>query len=75
MCKHYAKFEYKGIKTVGVTDYTLKTMCKHSKCGENVIMSSFNTPKNIINIIKCAQKGDAPLQCANNLIQSLKIKE
>ena len=61
MCKHYAKFEYKGVKTVGVTDYTQITMCKHSECGENVIMSTFKTPKNIINIIKCAQKVGAPL--------------
>ena len=72
MCKHYAKFEYKGVKTVGVTDFTQITMCKHSECGENVIRSSFNTP---INIIKCAQKGGAPLQCANYLKQCLKIKE
>ena len=26
---HYAKFEYKGIKTFGVTDYTNQTPSKH----------------------------------------------
>ena len=26
---HYAKFEYKGMKTVGVTDYTDQTPSKH----------------------------------------------
>ena len=26
---HYAKFEYKGMKTVGVTDYTNQTPAKH----------------------------------------------
>ena len=41
---HYAKFEYKGMKLVGVTDYTGITQCHHSKSG--VIMSKFkNSPK------------------------------
>ena len=26
---HYAKFEYKGLKTVGITDYTNQTPPKH----------------------------------------------
>ena len=29
MNNRYAKFEYKGIKTVGVTDYTNQTPSKH----------------------------------------------
>ena len=29
MNNHYAKFEYKGMKTVGVTDYTSQTTPKH----------------------------------------------
>ena len=29
--KHFVKFEYKGMKTVKVTDYTLLSQCKHSK--------------------------------------------
>ena len=29
VCNHYAKFEYKGMKTVGVTDYTNQTPSKH----------------------------------------------
>ena len=43
MNTHYAKFEYEGIKTVGFTDYTLLTQCKHSKGRVDVIMSKFNT--------------------------------
>ena len=45
---HYAKFEYKGMKTVGNTDYTQIKQCKHPKGGVNVIMYKFNSPKNII---------------------------
>ena len=29
-------FEYKGMKTVGVTDYTRITQCKHHKCGVDI---------------------------------------
>ena len=29
MNSHYAKFEYKGMKTVGVTIYTNQTLSKH----------------------------------------------
>ena len=35
MNNHNAKFEYKGMKTVGVTDYTNQTPCKHFG-GKNV---------------------------------------
>ena len=35
-----------------VTDSTQITQCKHTKGGVDLIMSKFNTPKNII---KCAQ--------------------
>ena len=37
-------FEYKGMKTVGVTDYTIM---QAPKGGVDLIMSKFNTPKNI----------------------------
>ena len=42
---YHAKFEYKGMKIVGVTDYTHITQCKHSKCGEDVISLSSTLPK------------------------------
>ena len=52
---HYAKFEYKGIKTVGVTDYTQITQCKHSKGVVDVKCLKFNTPKNIIKYQMCTK--------------------
>ena len=53
MNNHYAKFEYKGMKGIK-GDFRLhkNKQCKHSKRGADIIMSKFNTPKNII---KCAQ--------------------
>ena len=45
---HCAKLEYKGMKTVVVTDYTHITQCKQSKGNVDAIMSKFNTPKKII---------------------------
>ena len=51
MCEQSSckKFEYKGMKLVGVTDYTDIAQCNQSKGGVVVIMSKFNTPKNMIN--------------------------
>ena len=49
---HYAKFEYKGMKTVGVTDYTNQTPSKHFWMEK---MSKFNTPKNKKIYMKCVQ--------------------
>ena len=37
---HYAKFEYKELKTVGITDNTNQTPSKH------FWMEKFNTPQN-----------------------------
>ena len=36
MNNHYAKFEYKGMKTVGVTDYTNQTPPLRISDGKNV---------------------------------------
>ena len=36
---YYAKFEFKGMKTIGVTVNTHTTKSKHSKGGVDVIMS------------------------------------
>ena len=44
----YARFENKGMKTVGVTDYTQITKFKHPKGGVHAIMPKFNTLKNIM---------------------------
>ena len=39
---HYVMFEYKGMKTVGVTDHTNQTPSKHFLVRK---MSKFNTPQ------------------------------
>ena len=57
------KFEYKGMKTAWVTDYTNKTPPKHFGWKK---MSKFNSPKNRKMFIKFAQKGEAHVQCMNN---------
>ena len=49
---HYAKFEYKKIKTVGVTDYTNQTPPMHFGW-KNFLSSTLE--KNVKIIIKCAQ--------------------
>ena len=64
MNNHYDKIEYKGIKTVGVTDYTNQTPPTHfgwKKC-------LHSTPvKKMKILIKCAQSSMcAHLQCVNN---------
>ena len=51
---HYARFAYKRMKTVGVTDYTNQTPTTHVR-QKNVICSS--PIKNEIIFIKCAQNG------------------
>ena len=62
---HYAKFEYKGMKLVGVTDYTDKTQYTHSKGG--VIMSKFKNSQKYNKILSNVYKIDvAYLQCVNN---------
>ena len=50
MNNHNAKFDFKGTKTVEITDYTHITQCKHTKGGADVIMSKFNTPKILSNM-------------------------
>ena len=50
MNNHYAQFEYQGMETVGVTDYTNQTPPKHFE------QKKIKTPKNEKNIfVKCAQ--------------------
>ena len=63
MNNHYAKFEYKGTKSVGVIDYTNQAPPKHF--GLKKCLSS--TPlKNEKIFMKCAQNKSAHLQCMNN---------
>ena len=63
MNNHYANFEYKGMKTVGVTGYTKQTPSKHLECKK---MSS-RPPKMKKNICEmCTKKNGAHLQCVNN---------
>ena len=64
MNNHYAKFEYKGMKTVGVTDYTNQTHPTHF--GWKKCLSSIPVKKVKI-FINCIHKiGGAHLQCMNN---------
>ena len=64
MNNNYAKFEYKGMKTVGVTDYTNLTPPMHfgrKKCLE------FNTRKKINKYLSNVHKiGGAHLHCVKN---------
>ena len=53
MNNHYAKIEYKGIKTVGVTDYTNQTPPTHFGWKK---MSKFNTRKKSENIYQMCTK-------------------
>ena len=48
---YYAKFEYKRMKTVGVTDYT----SRHPLCISDGKMSMFNIRKSVKIFIKFAQ--------------------
>ena len=50
---HSAKFEYKGMKTVGVTEYTTQTLSKHFEQKDVLVQEPKNEKKNIF--VKCAQ--------------------
>ena len=52
---HSAKFEYKGMKTVGVTEYTTQTLSKHFEKKDVLVQD----PKNEKNHIRemCTNKG------------------
>ena len=63
MNNHYAKFEYKGMKTVGVTDYTNQTPPTHFRW-KNCLSS---TPVKMRKYLSNAHKIEgAHLQCMNN---------
>ena len=58
MNNHYAKAEYKGIKTAGVTDYKNQTPPYAFRMEKNL---SITPVKNVKILIKCVN-----LQCVNN---------
>ena len=60
MNNHYAKFEYKGMKTVGVTDNTNLTPPMHFGRKKCLSSTSVKNKKNVHKI------GGAHLQCMNN---------
>ena len=60
---HYAKFEYRGMKTVGVTYYTNQISPKHS---DGKKMSMFNTPKSKKYLSNVQNMQGAYLQRVNN---------
>ena len=60
---HYAKFEYKGTKTVGVTDYTNQKPPLHFEWKKNL---SPTTVKDEKMFIKCAQNKSAHIQYVTN---------
>ena len=63
MNNHYAKFEYKGMKTVGVTDYTNLTPPMHF--GRKKCLSS--TPVKMRKFLSNVHKiGGSHHQCVNN---------
>ena len=63
MNNHYAKFEYKGMKTVGVTDYTNQTPPTHYGSKKCLSSTPVKNEKILSNVHKI---GDAHLQCMNN---------
>ena len=63
MNNHYVKFEYKGMKTAGVTDYTNQTPLRISD-GKTSNMSNFNTRKQWENIYQmCTKKRCTSSMC------------
>ena len=74
MNNHYTKFQYKGMKIVGVTDYTNLTHPTHFGHKTDTPyafwmekMSKFNTRTKCENIYQmCTKLRDAQLQCVNN---------
>ena len=63
---HNAKFESKGMKTAGVTDYTNQTPSKHFELKKCL---SSRRPELIKIFLKCAQNIECTkshLQCVNN---------
>ena len=60
---HYAKFEYKGMKTILVTDYTNLTLTLHYRWKKCLSSTPVKIRKYLSNMHKI---GDAHFQCMNN---------
>ena len=72
MDNHYAKFDYKGMKTVGVTDYTNQ---KPQPISDGK-MSKFNIRKKIRKYLSNVHKYKVHIfDMWTIIMQSLKIKE
>ena len=72
MNNHYAKFDYKGMKTVGVTDYTNLTHSMHfgrKKCLSSTPVKMRKYPSNV------QKKGGAHLQCVYSHYAKFEYKE
>ena len=67
---HYAKFEYKEMKTVGYTDYTNQDTPLAFGIDK---MSKFNSPKKLF--IKCSQSSRCTCSMYEQSLCSLNIKE
>ena len=63
MNNHYAKFGYKGTKTVGITDYTNLTPPMHFGRKKCLSSTPVKNKKHLSNVRKI---GGAHLQCVNN---------
>ena len=63
MCEHYAKFKYKGKKTVGDSDYTNQTPTKHFGWQKCQVQHSQGMSKYLSNMHKIGVKHP---QCVNN---------
>ena len=70
---HYVKFKYKGMKIVGVTDYTNKAPLSISD-GKNVFNVSSTPINNKRLFIKCAQNWRCTSAMCNNQYAKIEYK-
>ena len=69
---HYAKIEYKRMKTVGVTDYTNRTPLRISD-GKNVYVQHLSKMRKYLSNVH--KMGGADFQCVNNHCAKFENKE
>ena len=73
---HYAKFEFKGMKTAGATDYTNQTPPKHFRWKKCLQLNTTQKTRKYNVFIKCAQNRRCiSAMCEQSFLQSLNIKE
>ena len=71
MNNHNTKFEYKGMKTARVTDYTNKTPMKHFRWKKCLSSTALKIRKYLLNEHKME---GAHFQCVNNHYAKFKYK-